>query len=616
MLQVNPHFNSIIRNSVFLLLYTIILGGLITGCKSEEKPQPAATPAAAVEAPAEVADERATQALRALADDVWNAAVANSTYLRLQEGLPINKFEDLTMEQYHADQAKALNFRSQLATIDSQQLSGDDLITYEILALQLEDNGASDDDFWLNFDITAYQAPYAVQFAKQALAAQQIPDPVATRHYLKLVAELADMLDQLKLKVVGQVERGIYLPKPALPSTRATWQGMASVIPAALIPADERLSALSLEQQSEFKTALNEVIASRVVAGFEQLLAALGDDYEAQAPEAVGLSQYPGGLEVYKRKIRSETTLALTPEEIHDRGLDAVADISARMAAIRNELGFEGTSEEFLVKIQTDPAYIAQSPEEVEDRFMQYIHRIEPKLDSYFKYQPKAAYGVRRLPLAAEAGMTYGYYNPPSPDDPTGYYNYNASDLPTRSMVWAGSLIYHELLPGHHFHMATQDENEALQDFRKKYSVGAFTEGWAEYAASLAIEMGMYETPMELYGRYIGEIFLASRLVVDTGMNALGWSLQDARDYMRQYVIQSDSEIASETLRYSTSIPAQALAYRLGYEKHWELRRKAEAALGDKFDIREYHNVVLSDGAKPLPVLEAKVDRYIADTLQ
>jgi uncharacterized protein (DUF885 family) len=616
MLQVNPPLGSVFRKSVFLLLYTLFLCGLITGCKTEEEPQPAATPAVVIEASAQVADEQATTALRALADDVWNTAVESSTYLRLQEGLPINEFEDLTLEQYHEDQAKAAAFRTQLASIDSQQLSGDDLITYEILALQLEDNGASDDDFWLNFDITAYQAPYAVQFSKQALAAQQISDPAAADHYLKLVSELADILDQLKLKLDGQIERGIYLPKPALPSTQATWQGMGSVLPAELVPVDARLSALSAEQQAEFKAALDALITSRIVGGFERLLTTLGDDYEAQAPEAVGLSQYPGGLEVYKRKIRTETTLDLTPEEIHDRGLDAVADISARMAAIRNELGFEGTSEEFLVEIQADPAYIAQSPEEVEDRFMQYIHRIEPKLDSYFKYQPKAAYGVRRLPLAAEAGMTYGYYNPPTQDEPTGYYNYNASDLPNRSMVWAGSLIYHELLPGHHFHMATQDENEALQDFRKKYSVGAFTEGWAEYAASLAIEMGMYETPMELYGRYIGEIFLASRLVVDTGMNALGWSLQDARDYMSQYVIQSESEIASETLRYSTSIPAQALAYRLGFEKHWELRRKAEAALGDKFDIREYHNVVLSDGAKPLPVLEAKVDRYIADTLQ
>lgn len=614
MMHPDPLFKTVrYQPARFLAIVALMCLGL-AACDPQDKAPATATPAAVVaETPTETAGQQASMALRQLADEVWNTSVENSTYLRLQEGLPIHEFEDLTLEQYHRDQARAVDFRQQLATIDSSELSGDDLVTYEILALQFEDNGANDDDFWLSFDITAYQAPYYIQFAKQALGAQQLTDEAAVANYLKLVGELGDMLDHLKLKVDGQAERGIFLPRPALPSTRATWQGMGSVVPAELVPADARLSALSAEQQAAFRAELNALIASRIVGGFERLVAALGDDYEAQAPETVGLSQYPGGLEVYKRRIRTETTLDLTPEEIHDRGLDAVADISARMAAIRNELGFEGTSEEFLAKIQQDPAYIAASPEEVEDRFMMYIHRIEPKLDSYFKYQPKAAYGVRRLPLAAEAGMTYGYYNPPSPDDPTGYYNYNASDLPNRSLVWAGSLIYHELLPGHHFHIATQDENTALQDFRRKYSVAAFTEGWAEYAASLAIEMGMYESPMELYGRYVGEMFLASRLVVDTGMNALGWSLQDARDYLRQYVIQADSEIASETLRYSTSIPAQALAYRLGYEKHWEIRRKAEAALGDRFDIREYHNVVLSDGAKPLPVLEAKVDRWIRD---
>ncbi len=208
--------------------------------------------------------------------------------------------------------------------------------------------------------------------------------------------------------------------------------------------------------------------------------------------------------------------------------------------------------------------------------------------------------------------MTYGYYLPPTVTDPVGYYNYNGSNLSSRNLIWVGALIYHELLPGHHFHMATQNENDSLQQYRKKYTVSAFTEGWAEYAASLGVEMGMYEDPYDMYGRLLAEIFLASRLVVDTGMNALGWSLEDARAYLRPIVVQSDVEIASETLRYSTGFPAQALAYRLGFEKQWELRKRAENELGAIFDIREYHNVVLSDGAMPLPVLESKVESWIA----
>lgn len=557
--------------------------------------------------------EDEVMALRTLADDVWARSLETSTYLRLIEGLPIEKFEDLTLEQFHENQTAAAQFRSRLEQIDASALSGDDLITFEILQFQLQDDGANEDDFWLMFDITPYIGPYHFQFAKQALAALEIKDRADAEHYLFLVGELVDMMDHLVLKVQGQVERGIYLPKPALPSVRATWQGLQAALPPGLQPAEERLLSLSEEERKSFESSLAELIDTRVKDGFDRLLASIGADYEVSAPEEVGLSQYPGGRALYERRVGRETTLALTPEEIHQRGKKAVADIAARMEALRVQLEFEGTAQDFLEKIKSDPRFIAGSPEEVGERFMEYIHRIEPKLDAYFRYQPKAAYGVRRLPLASEAGMTYGYYNPPTVADPVGYYNYNASNLPERSMIWAGSLIYHELLPGHHFHMATQSENEALQEFRKKYSVAAFTEGWAEYAASLGIEMGMYETAWELYGRYIGEMFLASRLVVDTGMNALGWSLEDARAYMREYVIQSDEEIASETLRYSTSIPAQALAYRLGYEKQWELRQRAEAELGENFDIRDYHNVVLSDGAKPLGVLEAKVDRYIEE---
>lgn len=583
-----------------------------------ERPEP---PAVAGNQPTVVVDEPvsqvdATAQLRQLADEIWASYLDNSTYLRLQEGLPVERFENMSLEQYHEDQQRAAQFRDRLAGIDGSLLDENDLITYEILALQLADDGATDDDFWLTFDITAYIGPYNFQFARQALAIQQITDQASADHYLMLVGELADMIDQMNTKVAGQVERGIYLPKPALPSTRATWAGLQTALPALIAVDDSRLQSLSEEQRAAFKSALDNLISSRVTGGFDRLLAALSPEYEARAPETVGLAQYPNGLAVYQRRIHTETTLALTPEEIHERGLKAVADISARMDALRQQLEFDGTAQEFLEQIKTDQQFIAKSPEEVNALFLGYIHRIEPHLDDYFKYRPKAAYGVRRLPLAAEAGMTYGYYNPPTADDPVGYYNYNASGLPTRNLVWAGSLIYHELLPGHHFHLATQDENEDLQEFRKKYSVAAFTEGWAEYAASLGIEMGVYETPYELYGRYLAEMFLASRLVVDTGMNAMGWSLEDARAYMRQYVIQSAAEIDSETLRYSTSIPAQALAYRLGYEKQWELRHRAEQALGDRFDIREYHNVVLSDGAKPLPVLEAKVDRYIAAAKQ
>lgn len=605
------------KGNVMNILVALCALGL-SGCgQPTESPsgEPAATAESASGPETAKPEGDAVALVRALADDVWQYQIENSTYLRLQEGLPIERFEDLTLEEYHRNLRETAGFRERLERIDPSSLSGDALITYEILAFDLRRTGANDDDYWLSFDITSYQAPYLIRFAEQALNGQAIPDKAAADHYLKLAGELADVLDQMTTKVEGQVERGIYLPRPALPSVRATWAGMQKTLPDAMRVSDERLSALSESERAEFKAALDTLISERVESGFDNLLAALGDGYEAKAPQAVGLGQYRGGAEVYLRAIETQTTLDLSPQAIHERGKKAVNEIAARMADIREQLEFDGTASEFVDQLMTDPRFIAESPAEVEDRYWEYIHRVEPVLDDYFEYRPEAEYGIRRLPPAAEPGMTYGYYSVPTADDPVGYYNYNGSNLEKRSLVWVSSLIYHELLPGHHFHLATQNENDSLQEFRKKYSVAAFTEGWAEYAASLGIEMGMYEDPYDLYGRYIAEIFLASRLVVDTGMNALGWSLEEARDYMARYVVQSEEEIASETLRYATSIPAQALAYRLGYEKHWELRRRAEAKLGDVFDIRDYHNVVLSDGTKPLPVLEAKVDRWIAARL-
>ncbi len=277
----------------------------------------------------------ATAQLRSLADDIWSRTLEQSTYYRLMDGLPIERFEDLTLEQYHRDQAATASFRQQLAAIDPVALTGDDLITWEILDFQLKDDGANDDDFWLSFDITAYRAPYNFRFAQQALAAQSITDQAGADHYLALVGELADMIDHLITKVEGQTERGIYLPRPALPSTRATWDGFKASLPTTIAVTDERLQSLSGEERAAFSATLESLLESRVVGGFDRLLAAIGEDYEANAPESVGLAQYPGGKEVYRRLVRSHTTLPLNPEEIHERGKSAVADIAARMQALR-----------------------------------------------------------------------------------------------------------------------------------------------------------------------------------------------------------------------------------------------------------------------------------------
>jgi uncharacterized protein (DUF885 family) len=326
----------------------------------------------------------------------------------------------------------------------------------------------------------------------------------------------------------------------------------------------------------------------------------------------VGLGQYPGGPESYLRRIGYETGLHLTPQQIHERGLGVVEDLERQLRAVRDGLGFKGDRATFDQRLRSDPKFYAKSPEELEAHYLSALQRIEPHIPEYFSLRPKAPYSVKRIDAASETGMTFGIYHEPTPQDPRGYYLYNGSNLDKRPLFQATHLIFHELIPGHHFQVALMQENESLHPVCKILFQNAFAEGWAEYAAQLAAEMGGYPDPYEKYGHLVTQTFLASRLVADTGMNALGWSLEKARQYMREHDFDSDELIATETLRYSTDWPGQALDYRLGYDAFWTGRKKAEAALGKRFDIRAFHAMAIGYGMMPLDVLEEHIDWFIA----
>ncbi len=207
--------------------------------------------------------------------------------------------------------------------------------------------------------------------------------------------------------------------------------------------------------------------------------------------------------------------------------------------------------------------------------------------------------------------MTFGYYQWPTANNPKGVYLYNGSKLEERTLLIAESLIYHELVPGHHIQLATQYEAKGLSQYRRENFHTAYVEGWAEYASGLGTEMGGYRDPYDRLGRCFSEMFFAVRLVVDTGMNGLGWSRQRAMDFMKENLLESDTQIETESLRYAVAIPGQALAYRIGSEKIRELRAHAEQVLGERFDLRRFHAAVLENGSVPLTVLEQLIERFI-----
>jgi uncharacterized protein (DUF885 family) len=310
--------------------------------------------------------------------------------------------------------------------------------------------------------------------------------------------------------------------------------------------------------------------------------------------------------------IATHLTLPDEPERIHAQGLEEVAALAARMRELRSRIGFAGTEAEFHARLMQDPRVIAATPEDVGARYLRCMQRIEPLLPRWFARQPRSPYGVERLRPEQEAGMTYGYYDRPTLVGEQGTYRYNASDLATRSQLQVAALIYHELAPGHHFHIARQMELDHLPPLRSNsLELSVFNEGWAEYASGLAEEMGLYDDPYDLYGRLAHERFTAQRLVVDTGMNALGWTLERARAYMRDNTLEGPAQVASETLRYATDLPAQALAYRLGYRWFVDLRRETEQRLGARFDVRDFHEAVLGEGALPLQALRGHVQRVL-----
>jgi uncharacterized protein (DUF885 family) len=352
---------------------------------------------------------------------------------------------------------------------------------------------------------------------------------------------------------------------------------------------------------------------TELAPAFDRLLAVVDDPaYRGEAPQEVGWARYEGGEEAYRDFVRTGTGGDVAPELLHELGRDQCRELAGRMREVRAALGFLGSEAEFHDRLRTEPRLYARTPEEVEARFRGHLDRLAPLLPRWFATVPAAPYGLARLDRALESGMTFGYYELPTAASPVGRYRYNGSGLEGRSLIGSASLIYHELAPGHHFHLARQAEDRSLPQLRREAAeFGAFGEGWAEYAAGLGWEMGLYDDPWDAYGRLAQERFTAQRLVVDTGLNLGTMSLAQARDFMRANSTEADGQIDSDLLRYSTDLPGQALSYRAGYLEFVRLRARAEADLGAGFTVRAFHEAVLGGGALPFPALRRRVAREL-----
>jgi uncharacterized protein (DUF885 family) len=374
--------------------------------------------------------------------------------------------------------------------------------------------------------------------------------------------------------------------------------------------------SVSEEEQAALQREARAVLEQEVIPAYAAVLEFMRDRYIPNARQTLGASEMPDGDAYYAALVRYFTTLdSATPEAIHERGLAEVARIRAEMDVVIAQTDFEGSFEEFLDFLRTDPQFYPKTADEILKQAAWIAKKTDGRLPAYFGKLPRQPYSVDPVPDEIAANYTGGRYVPSPPGGPRGgQYWVNTYALETRPLYQLVALSLHEGVPGHHLQGALAYEIEGAPAFRQQFYPHAFGEGWGLYSEKLGVEMGIYETPYDHFGRLSYEMWRAARLVVDTGIHAKGWSREQAVDYLATNTALSMHEIGTEIDRY-IAWPGQALAYKIGELTIWELRGEAEKALGDAFDIREFHDTILTNGGVPLELLKVQVRRYIDETL-
>ncbi|MGH8138807.1 MAG: DUF885 domain-containing protein [Steroidobacteraceae bacterium] len=559
------------------------------------------------------------QALR-IVDDAWDE-LRGSLVIQQHLGLPIVRLPDLSLAEAQRRSRVGHSLLSRIDALDGSGLPADLALTLRVVRFHARTWSRQADWYWFVIDPlglglfgmflpTAYCGGYMLNVVHGALADFTFASANDADRYLALVADYERLIDQGIERTAEQGARGLLVPKAQVHQVRALIRALRRAACGVIRVAPARLPA---NVGADFLRELDERISHGIEPAFERLSCVFSDHYLAKAPDTVGLGQYEGGAQVYSELVKLHTTLDLTPTEVHERGLRRMVEIEGAMHGIRRELGFQGEGTAFLAHLRDDARWRADTVTGVIRVFQGYVDRLNEHFADYFPPPPKAPFRVAPLPEALQGSMTFGYYDEPRRDRPEGLYLFNAANLTQQSLFNIGALTYHELMPGHHLQIAGQQENEALHPFRAHSSVNAYNEGWAEYAATFVGEIGLYTHPEERYGRLVMDAFLTCRLVVDTGMNVLGWSLEEGRLYMREHSGMTEAEIQTETLRYSCDIPGQSLAYKLGDTHIMRLRKRAQEALGPDFTLEEFHSVILAPGALPLPELERHVESWIAE---
>ena len=518
---------------------------------------------------------------------------------------------DLSEDRFKNEYNFFMQIRNRLSKISLKNLSENEKISYELLVFIIE-NQINNYNFNTRYNPILSDSGFHNSIIYIVRNLKNKKDAI---RYLKLLKAIPLYVDQNIYLIQKGINEGISQPKIIFKGYESSYNKHITVdynnnyyyTPFLNLPDN-----ISSKIKDSLTKEAQKIINRSVIPSFKKIKSFFEKNYFPFTRNNISISSTPNGIEYYKNRIKFYTTLELTASEIHEIGLKEVKKIRNEMKQIIKSLNYGKDFKSFLNYLRTDKKFYAKTPRELLMIARDISKRLDEKLPEFFKTLPRKPYGVAAVPDAIAPKYTGGRYIPASNKTRTSaYYWVNTYDLKSRPLYTLPALSAHEAVPGHHLQIALNEEgNKNIPVFRKNFYLSAYGEGWGLYAESLADEMGIYTTPYEKFGQLTYSMWRACRLVVDTGIHAFGWSKEKAMDYMSKNTALSFHEINTEIDRY-ISWPGQALSYKIGELKIKELRSKSEKLLADKFDIHDFHEVVLKNGTLTLPLLESQVNKYI-----
>jgi uncharacterized protein (DUF885 family) len=557
----------------------------------------------------------AVEALHALFAEEWERSLRESpeTATYLGDARYNDRWGDSSPDAIERRHAADRSVLAQLDGIDRAVLPAGEQLNYDLFRYQVEQRieGHAHAQFLIPLNQRG-----GVQTADEILDVLRFDDAKAYDDWLARMRALPRLINQnITLMRMGIEEQRLH---PRIVMQRIPAQIEKQIVddptqspfykPFVRFP-----QTLAPDVQRRYAAEAQKLIRREIVPAYRRFHRFFVNDYLPACPDEVGAWKQPRGDEFYAWAARRFTTTQLTPDQIHDIGLAEVERIRAEMEAIREQVGFDGDLQAFFAHLRSDPQFYYASGAELLEAYQAMSKRVDPELPRLFGRIPRLPYGVRPIPDNIAPDTTTAYYLPGAADGTrAGWYYVNLYKPETRPKYEMEALTLHEAMPGHHFQIALAQELEGLPQFRRSSrGMTAFVEGWGLYAESLGEELGFYRDPYSKFGALTYEMWRAVRLVVDTGMHHKRWTRQQAIDFFMANAAKSELDIVNEIDRY-IAWPGQALAYKIGELKIRELRTRAQAALGDKFDVRAFHDRVLGNGAIPLDVLERAIDAWIA----